>query len=445
MHFQIFASVGLLATGIIVSAEGLPGKNYLWGQDRMGKMVARQVTTSSKVASSTTSLVADPACTHGPLTRSCWSNGFSIATDFDQKFPTTGNTKTYSLEITNTTCDTDGHGQQECLLVNNQYPGPTIIADWGDTIQVTVKNSMQDNGTSIHWHGIRQYHSTGEDGVNGITECALAPGDSRTYTFQATQFGTSWYHSHYSAQYGSGVVGTIIINGPATSNYDIDLGTFPITDWYYATAEQINEEALILGQNGQGAPPADNVLVNGTNGGTTGTYQKVTVTPGKKHRLRLINTSVDNFFRVKLDNHPFTVISADFIPVTPIAGQDWVLIGIGQRYDVIFTANQTAGTYWFRVDVANDCASGANGEGRALFTYSGQTVSAPTDSNEAAPQDACTELTTVPYWKQSVDDSTFTNQVKTLKSDFSPGVTANGQNLVLWSLNVTCVYKTYPV
>src|ERR1700742_777442 len=35
------------------------------------------------------------------------------------------------------------------------------------------------------------------------------------------QYGSSWYHSHYSVQYGDGVVGTIQINGPATSNYDI--------------------------------------------------------------------------------------------------------------------------------------------------------------------------------------------------------------------------------
>lgn len=42
---------------------------------------------------------------------------------------------------------------------------------------------------------------------------------------------TSWYHSHYSAQYGDGVVGPIVIAGPATSNYDVDLGAMPINDW----------------------------------------------------------------------------------------------------------------------------------------------------------------------------------------------------------------------
>ena len=292
MRFQNLVKLCLLASASVAVADSLPSENYLWGADRMGQFVRRQARTttatttpsktssvaasssktssvavsssksssapasspksssaavssskassaaisSSSVAvssSKTSSLVADAACTNGPLTRSCWSNGFSIATDFDQKHPTTGNTVTYNLEITNTTCNPDGYGSTPCLLINGQYPGPVIKASWGDMISITVKNSMQDNGTSMHWHGIRQLNSVGSDGVNGITECPLAPGQSKTYTFQATQFGTSWYHSHYSSQYGSGIVGTIVIDGPASSNYDIDLGKY-ISSYFYS-------------------------------------------------------------------------------------------------------------------------------------------------------------------------------------------------------------------
>ena len=104
-------------------------------------------------------------------------------------------------------------------------------ANWGDTLQITVHNQMPSNGTSFHWHGLRQYQSNPMDGVPGVTECPIAPGQSKTYTFQCTQFGTSWYHSHFSDQYGDGVVGPIVINGPATMNYDVDLGPMPMTDW----------------------------------------------------------------------------------------------------------------------------------------------------------------------------------------------------------------------
>lgn len=349
MRFQNLVNLCILAGATVGMAGGLPQNNYLWGEDRMGKMVKRAATrktttttsstshttsssvkststsstkissssTSSKVssasssvvlsssssslassssssASSSTSLVADASCTNGPLTRSCWSNGYSIATDFDQKHPTTGKTVSYSLEITNTTCNPDGNGSQQCFLINGQLPGPVIRASWGDTLSITVTNSMTDNGTSMHWHGIRQLGSTGSDGVNGITECPLAPGESKTYTFLCTQFGTSWYHSHYSSQYGMGVWGTIIIDGPASSNYDVDLGTFPINDWYYQNADVENVETLNSLQQGANGPAASTLLVNGTNNnGADGAYAQVTVQAGKKHRLRLINTSVD--------------------------------------------------------------------------------------------------------------------------------------------------------
>lgn len=182
---------------------------------------------------------SDTACSNTANTRACWSNGFSIATDFDAKFPETGRDVIYNLEITNmTTLSPDGFNRL-VLAVNGQYrklvlpqytnganrhlAGPTLIANWGDRMIVNVKNSLQHNGTSIHWHGLRQLNTVQHDGVGGVTECPLAPGETRQYILRCTQFGTSWYHSHYSAQYGDGVAGGIIINGPAVSNYDVSL------------------------------------------------------------------------------------------------------------------------------------------------------------------------------------------------------------------------------
>lgn len=73
---------------------------------------------------------ADSACKNGPLTRACWTSGYSIATDFDLKHPTTGATVRYDLTITNSTCNQDGNGEKLCMLINGQYPGPTITANW---------------------------------------------------------------------------------------------------------------------------------------------------------------------------------------------------------------------------------------------------------------------------------------------------------------------------
>jgi hypothetical protein len=67
----------------------------------------------------------DPECVHGPTSRQCWSGGYSIATDFDLKHPETTVTRSYTLTITNTTCNPDGNGDRLCQLINGQYPGPT--------------------------------------------------------------------------------------------------------------------------------------------------------------------------------------------------------------------------------------------------------------------------------------------------------------------------------
>ena len=227
----------------------------------------------------------DSACTNGPFTRACWKDGFSIATDFDQKFPTTGKTVYHDLTITNSTCNPDGNGDRLCLLINGQYPGPAITAAWGDRLEITVHNKMQDNGTSMHWHGVRQYNSVGYDGVNGITECPIAPGDSKVYKFQATQFGTSWYHAHYSSQYGDGIVGAIVFDGPASANYDLDLGPYTVNDWYYKTAFQVDALTLQALQKQGPGPSGDNILINGTNKNAAGggSYGAVTIKKGKKY------------------------------------------------------------------------------------------------------------------------------------------------------------------
>ncbi|KAF1808399.1 laccase [Eremomyces bilateralis CBS 781.70] len=393
-------------------------------------------------APTTTSRAPDSPCKNGPLTRSCWSNGFSIATDFDEKWPNTGKTVYYTLELRNTTCNPDGNGNRTCLLFNDQLPGPTIIADWGDTIAVTVKNFLPDNGTSIHWHGVRMLDTVTEDGVNGITECPLAPGDTKVYTFRATQFGTTWYHSHHSAQYGDGAVGTLIINGPAAANYDIDLGTYSVTDWYYPTAFQIN---AISHQNLQvqaPPPPGDTILINGTNKHPTsdgGSYSKVKLTPGKKYRLRLVNTSVDNNIRVSLDGHKMKIITGDFIPVQPI-DREWILLGIGQRYDIVIQANQPVGNYWFRAIAAAPCASGNRFSALSIFQYDGAPNADPTTTGFTVPTTCADEAPLVPWVKNNVPSESFISQAQNLDVDLGrQQVTTNGESIVVWAVNMTAI------
>lgn len=130
----------------------------------------------------------------------------------------------------------DGYNKTEGKVFNNTYPGPWIEACWGDILQITVINNLRYNGTTIHWHGIRMLDNMAMDGVNGVTQCPIAPGHNFTYKFHATQYGTSWYHSHYSLQYADGLAGPLTIHGPSSQNYDEPVKPFLMTDWGHNSA-----------------------------------------------------------------------------------------------------------------------------------------------------------------------------------------------------------------
>ena len=139
------------------------------------------------------------------LDRGCWLNNtktgerYDINTNYEVKWPQ-GTTRRIKLDISEMTLNADGvpvKGQ----VFNRKYPGPWVQACWGDDLEVTVTNSLpRYNGSTIHWHGVRQLNSFQYDGVNAISQCPIAPGESFVYKFKATQYGSTWYHSHYSLQ-----------------------------------------------------------------------------------------------------------------------------------------------------------------------------------------------------------------------------------------------------
>lgn len=396
---------------------------------------ATSTATSTSATKTSTSSATPATCTNASNSRRCWSEGFDIDTDFDQTWPVTGRTVSYELTITNTTLAPDGY-ERLVYAVNGQYPGPTIYANWGDTISVTVKNELENNGTSIHFHGMRMYHSNAQDGVPGLTECPIVPGGQKTYTFTATQYGTSWYHSHFSSQYGDGVLGPIVIYGPATADYDEDLGPLTITDWYYPT---VGTTSLLAMHRNSLAPTADNGLINGTMTSTSGgSYARTTLTPGRKHRLRLINTSVDGHFQFSLDGHTMTVISADFVPVVPY-NASWIFIGIGQRYDVIITADQSPGSYWFRAESQDTAGCGSNynnGNIRSIFSYEGHETETPASTATPYTQRCTDETGLVSYWNSYVPQSTLPT-FEQLDTAINQSTDANGYLTLYWQVNGT--------
>ncbi|KAK4180929.1 putative laccase precursor [Triangularia setosa] len=379
--------------------------------------------------------------------RQCWttSPAFNINTDWEASTPVTGVTRTYTFTLTevNNWVSGDGGIKAKAMLVNGQFPGPTITGNWGDRINVTVVNNMVSNGTSIHFHGIHQKNTNVNDGVSGVTECPIAPGRSKTYSFIATQYGTAWYHSHFSAQYGNGVLGAIRINGPVSSNYDDDLGPLIISDWYYASAfalaHRVNSPTnpYIPGFPGS-PPPSDNILFNGLNrraNGASGSYRRFTLTAGRRHLLRLINGSVQASFTVSLVGHSFTIVATDMVPITPVTVTS-LYIGVGQRYDVIINANQPVGNYWFNTTFSSAPCGGATNRPAMIFQYSGAPTANPTNAGTVPPDSRCADLLSYsPIVSKSVPSASFTTG-NTLNTRLQISTTG-GISRVYWPVNNT--------
>ncbi|KAF9732880.1 hypothetical protein PMIN06_007491 [Paraphaeosphaeria minitans] len=243
--------------------------------------------------------------------RSSWCD-YSIDTNCYDEAPETGVTVEYWFEVRNITAAPDGVGRI-VLSVNGTVPGPLIEANWGDTVKIHVTNTLTANGTGIHWHGIRQNYTNQEDGVPSITQCPIAPGESYTYTWKATQYGTSWYHSHYSLQAWNGVFGPMVIHGPATANYDEELEPIVLSDWTHQTCDELYSYAQTVGP-----PELPNGLINGLNTfEDRGSRYETRFESGKSYLIRIVNTAIDTHFKFAIDGHSFQVIAMDFVPIVP--------------------------------------------------------------------------------------------------------------------------------
>ena len=228
-------------------------------------------------------------------------------------------------------------------------------------------------------------------------------------------------------------MGGIVFEGPASSNYDDDLGPYLLSEVYQGlTAWQVNAIAQQNLQHRGGPPSASNILINGeAKGSNGGSYNQVTITKNKKYRLRLVNIAVDSYIRVSLDNHIMTVMTSDFVPINPFTTK-WLLLAIGQRYDAVIHADQPSGNYWFRAESQTGCFSSNAAAGLAIWSYADATAGTPSSTAYTEPS-TCLEPQMSPYWKQPVPSASFQN---TLDTEITNAVvTPGGDSVVVWALN----------
>ncbi len=108
-----------------------------------------------------------------------------------------------------------------CWGYNGSTPGPTIEAVEGDRVRIYVTNRLGEH-TSIHWHGL--ILPSGMDGVSGLSQPSIQPGETFMYEFDLVQHGTHMYHPHADemVQLAVGMMGLFIIHPKAGEPHRID-------------------------------------------------------------------------------------------------------------------------------------------------------------------------------------------------------------------------------
>ena len=182
-----------------------------------------------------------------------------------------------------------------------------------------------------------------------------------------------------------------------------------------------------------GPPTLDNALINGTNTYDDGGHRyNTSFTAGTSYRIRLVNSAVDTHFKFMVDNHTMQVIASDLVPITPY--ETTVLdIGMGQRYDVIITADQAdvADNFWLRAIPQSACSDVDNSDDIRGIIYYGDSPSTPTTSAYSY-DDGCDDETDnlVPYISKTVETQSSTN-IEAASVGF------NSDSLFRWYLNST--------
>ncbi|MFC0597263.1 multicopper oxidase family protein [Streptomyces palmae] len=265
----------------------------------------------------------------------------------------------------------------------NRLPGQEVRLTAGDTLALTLANRLPQS-TTVHWHGVALRNDM--DGSPGITQDPIPVGGSFDYRFAIAHPGTYWFHSHSGVQLDRGLYAPLIVEDPREPlNYDHEW-VVVLDDWLDgvqgSTPDEVLEELAGGRIMGHGDTPA-----GGTHRPTAGTHpatgggrhrhgpsrmlrygyspllesqaghiaypyylvngrtakdpQTFRAKPGDRVRIRFINASSDTPFLVALGGHAMTITHTDGYPVEQRTA-DALLLGMGERYDVLVTAKSGA-------------------------------------------------------------------------------------------------------
>lgn len=214
--------------------------------------------------------------------------------------------KEFHLRMAPVTWTTSPGNTQTAYAFNGTIPGPVIRVNEGDRLRIIVTN-MLPVPTSVHWHGMVLPND--QDGVPGITQPLIQPGNAYTYLWTAVATGTHWYHTHTSGKdEGLGLYGTLEVV-PRTGDFAAD-----------------RDYRVMIG---------DTYLGLVLNGKTFPYTYPLRAKVGERVHIRLIDTG-DQVHPIHIHGFPFQLVARDGIRLASPEWMDTTLIGTGQTLDLIW-------------------------------------------------------------------------------------------------------------
>ncbi|KAL7936532.1 multicopper oxidase [Trichoderma chlorosporum] len=183
--------------------------------------------------------------------------------------------------------------EKQVYLINGQFPGPTIEGRSGDRIIVRVHNDLKDDdGVSLHWHGLRMQGFNAMDGAVGFTQCPIAAGSSFVYDFRIRddEYGTFWWHSHSQLQRADGLFGGLVIHEPRHRKSDAAVqeeALLLVGDWFHRKHNDVLAWYSSPASAGN-EPVPDSMVINGR-----GRYDCSMAVPARPVQCK--TTSLSNF------------------------------------------------------------------------------------------------------------------------------------------------------
>lgn len=217
---------------------------------------------------------------------------------------------------------------------DGQVPAPLIHVKEGDHVIVHVTNNTSLPHT-IHWHGINQTHNNWKmDGVPMVTQEPIQPGDTFTYKWVAERSGTLWYHCHVNVNEHvalRGMWGPIIIDPKHPSKLEKKV-TKDFILMYSSWQSPYSKHY------GQGGGPHDDADYWSINAKSFPIDMPIRVKKGDIIRLHFIGAG-DAFHEIHLHGHDMLVVRKDGYPLPHPYFVDTILLGPGERYDIIVKMN----------------------------------------------------------------------------------------------------------